>query len=274
MSRDSTFNTFLVAGSVCGICALLVSSAAVMLKSTQDYWVKVDTQKNILLAAAADDEERETFKTMTGDQINDFFKENFEDIIIDLETGEVVTDQYEDPADFDQIKAAELKQKDKFTPIAGSNDIAQIKNRENHSHVYRRIDSTERYIFPIRGKGLWSTLKGFIALRPDLETVSYITFYEHKETPGLGGEVDNAAWKARWDGKVVYDDQGNVAIKVIKGEAMESDPAFEYKIDGLSGATITSRGVQNMLVYWMGPEGYGNFIEQKKAGGDSALAAR
>lgn len=268
MSRDSIGNTFGVAAGVCGVCALLVSVAAVGLKSTQDYWVKIDTQKNILFAAAADTEERAKFGEMSGTEINTFFNENFEDIIIDLSTGEDVTNEYAVPADFRQIQAAELKKADAYTDIAASDDIAKIKRRENHSHVYIRKDDTVRYIFPIRGKGLWSTLKGFIALQPDLKTVSYLTFYEHKETPGLGGEVDNLSWKQQWDGKVVYNEKGEVAIQVVKGSG-----ETKFQIDGLSGATITSRGVQNMLTYWMGPEGFGQFIEKQKKS-SSALASK
>ncbi len=267
MSRDSIGNTFGVAAGVCGVCALLVSVAAVGLKSTQDYWVKIDTQKNILFASAADTEERTKFGKMSGAEIDEFFKANFEDIIVDLETGQDVTSEYPVPAEFRQIEVAELKKADAYTDIPSAEDVAKIKRRENHSHVYIRKDATVRYIFPIRGKGLWSTLKGFIALQPDLKTVAYLTFYEHKETPGLGGEVDNLSWKQQWEGKVVYNTAGDVAIQVVKGSA-----GNKFQIDGLSGATITSRGVQNMLTYWMGPEGFGQYIKSQKKT-TSALAS-
>ncbi len=113
-------------------------------------------------------------------------------------------------------------------------------------------------------------LKGYLALEPDFETVAGLTFYEHKETPGLGGEVENKTWKAQWDGKKVYKGE-DVELHVVKGAADN-----EYEIDGLSGATITSNGVTNMIKYWMGPNGFQAFMEQQKtkSSSTSITAAR
>jgi Na+-transporting NADH:ubiquinone oxidoreductase subunit C len=258
MQRDSIVYIFTVAGLTCAVCAFLVSAAAVGLKPLQEYWVQVDTQRNILLAAAADDAEREKFGKMTGPEVNEFFNQNFRNIVVDLETGEDVTDQYEGRlAAYRQIEAAELRKAGAYTDIPVAVDLGQIKRRENHSHVYIRQDSTQRYVFPVRGKGLWSTLKGFLALQPDLKTAAYLTFYSHAETPGLGGEVDNLGWKSRWDGKVLFDPEGQVVLTVVKGES-----AAETQIDGLSGATITSKGVENMIRYWMGEQGFGPYLSR------------
>lgn len=269
MSRDSVAYIFTVAGSVCAACALLVSAAAVGLKPLQEHWVRVDTQRNILMAAAADDEERTKFATMSGDEVTKFFGENFRNIVIDLATGEDVTDQYSDIASFRQIEAAELRQAGAYMDIAPEDDKAQIKRRELHSHVYIRQDATVRYVFPIRGKGLWSTLKGFIALQPDLKTAAYLTFYSHAETPGLGGEVDNQGWKSRWNGKVLRDDSGNVVLTVVKGDSQS-----DTQVDGLSGATITSKGVQSMIQYWLGEQGFGPYLERAKAERSAESAAQ
>lgn len=258
MRRDSISFIFMVAGAVCGVCALLVSAAAIGLKPLQEKWVQIDTQRNILFAAAADDEERARFKKMSGQEVSDFFAANFRNIVIDLATGEDVTDQYQGRlAQYRQIEAAELRKKDQYTDIPMELDYGQIKRRENHSHVYLRTDSTQRYVFPVRGKGLWSTLKGFIALQPDLKKAAYLTFYSHAETPGLGGEVDNAGWKSRWNGKVMFNDEGNVVLTVVKG-----DSKTESEVDGLSGATITSKGVENMMRYWMGEQGFGPYLRR------------
>mgnify|MGYP001174182347 CR=1 FL=1 len=258
MQRDSVGYIFTVAGAVCAVCALFVSAAAIGLKPFQEYWVQVDTQRNILLAAAADDDERAKFKSMSGQEVSDFFKQNFRNIVIDLATGEEVTDQYEGRlASYRQIEAAELRKANQYTDIPMELDLGQIKRRENHSHVYIRTDSTVRYVFPVRGKGLWSTLKGFLALQPDLKTAAYLTFYSHAETPGLGGEVDNAGWKSRWNGKVIFDDAGSVKLTVVKG-----DSKSESEVDGLSGATITSKGVENMMRYWMGEQGFGPYLRR------------
>jgi len=143
------------------------------------------------------------------------------------------------------------------------NDIASLKTRENYTFIYFVKGSdgqVEKYVLPIRGKGLWSTLKGFVALGTDFNTISGLTYYEHKETPGLGGEIDNPDWKKLWPGKKLFDDQDNLRLQVIKGTATD-----EFSVDGLSGATITSDGVSNMFEYWFGEEGYLAFIEKQKA---------
>jgi len=124
--------------------------------------------------------------------------------------------------------------------------------------------AVEKMILPIEGKGLWSTLYGFLALDADARTIRGITFYQHGETPGLGGEVDNPGWKARWAGRQAFDEQGEVRIEVLKKEAgpPEEDP---YHVDGLSGATITSRGVNELVRFWLGPNGFKPYIERYNA---------
>ena len=89
-------------------------------------------------------------------------------------------------------------------------------------------------------------------------------FFDHKETPGLGGEIDNPKWKAIWKGKEVFSDSGEVVISVIKGSVDKSSDQSKYQVDGLSGATITSNGVTNLLSFWLGDMGYGPLIENIK----------
>ena len=116
-------------------------------------------------------------------------------------------------------------------------------------------------VLPVEGKGLWSTLYGFVALKPDIKTIAGITFYEHGEKPGLGGEVDNPSWKAKWPGKRAFDDNWTPKIMVVKGQAKD-----EYGVDGLSGATITSRGVGNLLQFWLGADGFGTYLKNFREG--------
>jgi Na+-transporting NADH:ubiquinone oxidoreductase subunit C len=121
-------------------------------------------------------------------------------------------------------------------------------------------------VLPVHGYGLWSTMYGFVALKSDLNTVAGLGFYEHGETPGLGGEIDNPRWKGSWPGKKVY--QGDdVALSLIKGTVDTSRAGSEYQVDGLAGATLTSRGVTNMVHFWMGEQGFGPFLTNLKAGG-------
>jgi Na+-transporting NADH:ubiquinone oxidoreductase subunit C len=121
-------------------------------------------------------------------------------------------------------------------------------------------------VLPIHGYGLWGTLYGFLSLEGDGNTVIGLGFYEHKETPGLGAEVDNPKWKAIWPGKKVYDDQGEVAVQVVKGGVDKASDEAIHQVDGLSGATLTSRGVENLLRFWLGDEGFGPFLAKLRAG--------
>ena len=91
----------------------------------------------------------------------------------------------------------------------------------------------------------------------DGQTVKGISFYAHAETPGLGGEVDNPKWKALWRGKKLYNEQGELKLTVVKGEAAAG---HEHHVDGLSGATLTSVGVANLIKYWMGEQGFAQYL--------------
>ena len=116
-----------------------------------------------------------------------------------------------------------------------------------------------KIILPVRGYGLWSTLHGYLALEKDGQTVAGLGFYQHTETPGLGGEVDNPRWKALWPGKKVYKD-GNVEIQLVKGSVDPASDSADYQIDGLAGATLTSNGVTNLVQFWLGEQGFQKFL--------------
>jgi Na+-transporting NADH:ubiquinone oxidoreductase subunit C len=139
-------------------------------------------------------------------------------------------------------------------------DVCGIKSREKFSEVFimNSVDGKpELYVFPVRGNGLWSLMQGYLAVKPDFQTVVGLTFYQQAETPGLGGEVQNPDWKALWIDKKIYED-GAVKLAVIKG----NKPGNDYGVDALSGATITSNGVTNMIDFWMGDKGFGPYIKQ------------
>ena len=116
-------------------------------------------------------------------------------------------------------------------------------------------------ILPVSGMGLWSTLYGFVALDADLRTIRGLTFYEHGETPGLGGEVDNPRWKALWPGRRAFGADAEVRIEVIRGRAGPAD-VDPHRVDGLAGATMTGRGVTNMLRFWLGEHGFRPYLER------------
>ncbi len=251
-NNDSIQKTLLVAVTLCIVCALFVSSAAVMLKPAQVANKAEDRKANILAAAGMLDPEKS-------------IDEQFERVttrIVDLNTGKF-TDKF-DLASFEQSSIA----KNPETSVdLGAGDIAKIKRRENYAAVYLVENNGEldKIILPVRGAGLWSTLHGFLALESDLNTVAGLGFFEHGETPGLGGEVDNPNWKALWPGKKVYD-EGDAKIQLIKGSVDANTAEAEHKVDGLSGATLTSRGVTNLLQFWMGENGYKPFLSKLQSG--------
>lgn len=270
--RDGLFNTFFVATVLCLICSALVSIAAVGLKSIQDRNVVLDRKSNLLQVVGFKSDE-----IAEKGGIEELFNNRFEMKIIDLSTGADAIEEAKTALEsagkklgdspeeilskYDQVWASKSK-KESVSDQIEEGDITGIKYREKFSHVYVMKDEdgakVAKYVFPVRGKGLWSMMKGYLAVEPDFQTIAGLTFYEQGETPGLGGEVMNPGWKAKWPGKKIYSDAA-VKIKVVKGAG-----SGEYEVDGLSGATITSNGVSSMLEYWLGDEGFGPYIEKEK----------
>jgi Na+-transporting NADH:ubiquinone oxidoreductase subunit C len=120
-------------------------------------------------------------------------------------------------------------------------------------------------VIAVEGLGMWGTIYGFVSLSPDGNTVRGLTYYDQKETPGLGGEISNPKWQALWRGRKGFDDQWNAKITVIKGVAgsPESDP---LRVDGLSGATVTSNAVTRLMQFWLSDNGYGKFLKRFREG--------
>jgi Na+-transporting NADH:ubiquinone oxidoreductase subunit C len=253
MPNDSVEKTLVVAVAMCLVCAVVVASAAVFLKPIQLVNQTLDVKKNILQAGDLYQE---------GMNINETFKEKVEIRIVDLESGEY-TDAV-DPTTYDQRKAAGDPELSEAVPA--DQDIAKVKRRAKYAPVYLIKDGEQlkTLILPVRGYGLWSMMYAFIALEPDLETVEAVKFYEQGETAGLGGEVANPDWQAKWAGKKLFGDKGTPRIELIKGSVDSSTPNAEYKIDGLAGSTLTSRGVTNLMHYWLGENGFGPYLDRLK----------
>lgn len=250
--KETVARTITVAFLVCLVCAVVVSSAAVLLRPVQQANKTLDRQTNILAAAGMYE------PGMSAKEVRDAF-ETVERRFVDLNTGKYV----DMPASYDMRQAA--TDPDMSTTLSVENDPASINRRVKVAEVYLARDqdgNLTRIILPVHGYGLWSTLYGFLALKPDANTVAGLGFYEHAETPGLGGKVDDPSWKAQWPGKKLYDADGDVAIQVIKGQVEKGDPEREHKVDGLSGATLTTNGVNNLIRYWVGENGYGPYLDR------------
>lgn len=232
------------------VCSALVAGAAVGLRPLQEANKTLDQKKNILYAAGLFD------KTKT---IDEMFT-SIETKVVDLATGSFVTEDIVDPATFKQSKAAFT---DDFGRVLTSDeDIAKLRRVEKYSVVYlvKENDKTEQVILPVRGKGLWSTMFAYVSLDADMSTIKGVSFYQHGETPGLGGEIENKNWQKSWQEKQIYSDSGDVALSFAKGKSSASGNAANYEIDGLSGATLTTKGVDNLMEFWFGDHGFKPFI--------------
>lgn len=257
--KESTARTLLVALLVCLVCSVLVAGAAVTLKPIQVENAQLDKQRNILAIAGLGD------PSMSNTEIQALFDERIVARLVDLETG-LYSDEF-DANTFDHEASAKDAALSKN--LSSQQDLASINRREQYSVVYIVEDASsqmETLILPVRGYGLWSTLHGFLALRDDLSTIQGFGFYQHAETPGLGGEVDNPRWRNQWPGKQVFDNNGNLAIRVVKGSADSTGPNAQHQVDGLAGATLTANGVNHLLQYWLGEDGFGSFINNLRAG--------
>ncbi|NVK39720.1 MAG: Na(+)-translocating NADH-quinone reductase subunit C [Oceanospirillaceae bacterium] len=254
-NNDTIGKTLTVTILLCVICSVVVSAAAVLLKPQQVSNKELDRKSNILAAAGISDPSQ---------SVDELFSQ-ITTKVVDLETGKF-TDTV-DPATYDANKAA--KDPAQSVKLDRGVDIASIKRQAKYMPVYlvQSGDQIEKIILPVHGYGLWSTLYGFLALEGDLNTVVGLGFYSHAETPGLGGEVDNPAWKALWPGKKVYDEGSmDPKLHLIKGSVDPSSPKAVHEVDGLSGATLTSKGVTNLVQFWLGENGYAPFLANLKAG--------
>ncbi|HNT64850.1 MAG TPA: Na(+)-translocating NADH-quinone reductase subunit C [bacterium] len=256
MSNNSTRKTLTVALGVCLVCSIMVSAAAVSLSKIQKENKRRDKFKNILQAG-------DLYTDST--KVEETFRRAIQPQMIDLETGEVVDPVFSDKLNVETFDIRAIAMDPELgVAVAQNKDLGQIKRKPRYMAVYPVVQNGEmvKIILPIYGKGLWSTMYGFLALNRDLRTIDGFTFYEHGETPGLGGEVDNPKWKSLWRGKAAFDDQGQVVIQVIKGQTDPGDPSAGHQIDGLSGATITTRGVDQLVKFWLGDQGYGPFLNK------------
>jgi Na+-transporting NADH:ubiquinone oxidoreductase subunit C len=251
-AKDSKAYALWVAFILCLVCSVLVTAAAIALRPLQQASKLDDKRKNILRVVGMYE---------PGTSIDEAFS-RITPKVVELDSGTIAENV--DPQTYDQYSAAKDPAQGGQL-ILGSADLAKIKFRPKYATVYflYNEDGTPRtVILPISGYGLWSTLYGFLAVEADGNTIVGINFYQHSETPGLGGEVDNPAWKQQWVGKKVYGEDGEVALNMVKGGVNPEHPQAEHQIDALAGATLTSNGVENLLHYWLSDAGFKPFLER------------
>jgi len=231
-------NKYIFILTISVLCSLFLSLASQGLKPLKDKNVEIDKKKNILNAVGLD------ITNLSNTDIDNYFSSNIDTLIINLE-GIINND----------LAVSDLVPKE-------SNQSGEVKYY-NDSTEYLPIyidKSKDAIVLPISGKGLWSTLFGYFAIDSNnYSTVKGITFYKHKETPGLGGEVSKEWFQKNFIGKEIYKDNVLNSVKVAK--AGYADKENLYEVDGISGATITSNGVSLFLKRDL--ERYQNYFMRK-----------
>ena len=250
LSNDSITKTLIVAVGLSLVCSVIVSVSAVGLKPRQEANAEAARRAEILRAAGLMEE---------GADVDRVFGERVDARVLDLDTGELVADMTPDALDDGPGSG---------TVLSSSEDLAGIGRRPRYVPVYLVRDGEElqSLVLPVHGYGLWSTMYGFLALAADGNTVEGLSFYQHGETPGLGGEIENPRWLAGWHGKKVYGEGGDVQLGVVKGRVDPSGADSQWQVDGLSGATLTANGVTNMIHYWLGDGAFGPFLARVRSG--------
>ena len=241
--RDSISNTLIIAIGLSLVCSIIVSSAAIVLKPVQAKNEEVFRQRIILDVAGLME---------PGGDIDTLFAS------IDTRTVELASGTYKDDADMEATVA-----------IPDQLDLAGISRRAENVDVYLVTNNgrVEQIILPVYGKGLWSTMLGYLAVAPDGNTIKGLRFYAHGETPGLGDQMDKESWRAQVAGKKIYSDGDEPVIRVIKGLVQEGSAGSEHMFDGMAGATLTGNGITGLVQYWTGPHGFGPYLKNFREAG-------
>ncbi len=247
--------------AVCLVCSLAVSSLAVALDDRIDANKRLDQQLNILRVAGI----IEANEKPTAEEAEVLFGD-IEILMVSRDSGEVIERvPSTDFGKYNMYKAAKDPATSKDTKHPRARGV-QLSRTPNELIVYKVVaEGHECTVFPFWGNGLWSTMKGFLAIEPDLRTIKGLTYAEHGETAGLGGEIDNPLWKAQWPGKQIYGDDGAVLIDVVKSGKV-SDAS--HQVDGISGATITSVAVGAAVQVWLEDDGYGAYLKRTRGGSE------
>lgn len=225
LNKESKAYMIFFAAAVCIVCSMLLTFVTAALSDKKDQNRAFDRKKNIIkvFGHAQAMEEAGDFES-----INKFYNEHVRELAVSLNG---VVEQ----------------------GLKADDDIARGVNEDSFPvYVWEKEGKITSYAVPIEGKGLWSTIYGYLALEKDLNTVKGITFYEHGETPGLGGEIETPWFQNNFIGKKILDENGELAgISVVKGKAedmFKDDPdKIVHAVDGISGATMTSNGITKLI---------------------------
>lgn len=253
LPNDSPKKTLIVALILCVVCSVAVAAASVLLKPLQERNKALATRTEILRVAGL---------LRPGEDVDKLF-EQVETRIVELSSGRYAENI--DAAEYDQRAAA--RDPERSVTIDPAADHARLNSRAKYAPVYvvRDAGRPVTLILPVHGAGLWSTMYAFLALAPDGRTIKAAAFYEQGETPGLGAEVASPRWLASWRGKVAIANDGTVQFRVKRGRVDPRSAEATYAVDGLTGASLTSDGVTNLMRYWLGKDGFGPYLARVRA---------
>lgn len=251
-SKETIGKTFIVVIALCLVCSIIVSGAAVGLKDRQEANAALAMQRSVLTAAGIE---------FTRDTAESIYAERIREYRLNLETQELVEAGEEALADAANVD----DQGDVKRRLGRDEDIAGIRDLEQRTMFYiayeENGETVKAYILPVRGAGLWGMMYALLALEGDGKTIAGLNFYEHEETPGLGGEIENPRWINNFIGKQAVNEDGSIEIRVTKGANPEQN-----EVDALSGATITSNGVDRTFQFWLSDKAYGPFLTKLREG--------
>jgi Na+-transporting NADH:ubiquinone oxidoreductase subunit C len=252
LPRESALRAILLTLIVCAICSATIAAAVSILRPYQDANRTRDRAAYIEEIVASVPGLESVLGALRSAQL--------EAHVVELATGRIDADL--DPVRFDAQRAA--REPDASTALPGEQDLAGIGQRANHAVIYlvRKHGELRLLLLPVYGTGYISTLRGYLALDADLNTIRGLSFYEHAETPGLGSEIENPRWRELWVGKRARDAAGALRLGVARGAVDPDSPDADFLVDGISGATRTGVGVTNLLRFWLGPDGFGPFLER------------
>ncbi len=233
MDRNGNTYTFIYAAAMVILVAAILASVAMALRPRQQNNIEVEKMQNILASVNI---------VSTADNAKDIYEEKIQNQYVINSKGEVI--EGEDAFEID------LK-KQKARPI-----------EERLMPVYEcQTESGLKYIFPMRGSGLWGPIWGFVSLNSDMNTIYGANFDHQGETPGLGAEISTDWFQAEFKGKEIFNEQGELISITVTKPGQEAPP--EHQVDGISGGTITSKGLQDMMLEDF--NSYSEFLKKKKS---------
>ena len=235
--RQSNLYIIIYASVLTIVCGGLLALASEGLKEKQQYNVDMEQKKNILATVI-------TLKE--GEDVNALYSKKVKAFVIDF-NGNV--------KDGMQPKDVNLAVEYKKAPSDRLLPVYEFKNESDPT-------KTDNVVLPVFGYGLWNNIWGFVALKSDFNTIQGVKFQHAGETPGLGARIESdQEVQDRYKGKTIYEDGKLVSVLMMKGEGKDytSNP---HQVDGMSGATLTAKGVNNMLKDYLAS--YENYLKKNK----------